>query len=273
MLIFYSSLVTFLEPELRICYYFLVYREKGAVFNQEDAMKLLQSWGESLSLLRPENLRPFGMVTAKTVLDLYKGMNRPLTSKGNWLLAIGVILLIGFTNLIKMFHLYWLEALLLNSMRYFLFFMFALALRPSVALKSWEYYHGYLKQFWYVMILTIVLGLLQVYLIPLFFIGYMFFLLFFLDTDGSFRAAPMAVRNGFLMLLYNIPICVVVYAALGVINVLLFYLIAFALGYFGGLTIAAFLYVLFVPIEVAIITNLYIKFMHSQSFLYFKQPE
>lgn len=236
-------------------------------------MKIIQSWKDSLALLRPANLKPFAMVTAKTVLDVYKGINRPLTSRGNWILAAIVISLIGFTNVIKTLHLYWLEALLLNSMRYFLFFMFTLALRPSVDIKNWDYYYRYIQRFWYIMLLTIVLGLLHVYLIPLVFIGYMFFLLFFLDTDGSYQAIGLSIRNACLMVLYNLPLCLILFGTVGIINVFLFYLIAFALGYFGGLTIAAFLYIFFVPIEVALITNLYIKFMHGQSALYFKQPE
>ena len=213
------------------------------------------------------------MVTAKAVLDLFKRMNKPFTSRGNWILVIGVVLLVGFTNIIKLFHLYWLEALLLNSMRYFLVFMSTLALRPSVALKDAAYYKHYLYEFFYIILLTVTLGLIQIYILPLIFIWYLFFLLFFLDTDGTWASLISAMRNGFRMLMYNLPLCVVVYAALGCINIVLFYLVAFALSYFGGLTIAGFLYVLFVPIEIALVTNLYIKLLHGQPSLYFKQPE
>ncbi len=236
-------------------------------------MNIIQSWKESLSLLKPENLKPFVLVTVKTVLDIYKSINKPLSSRGNWFLLGAVAVLVILTNGLKLFHLFWLEAALLNSIRYALIFVFALALRPSIGQKGWDYFYENIQKFWYILVAMILLGLSGAYIIPFFFVWYLFFLFALFDTHGTANESLRAVRTSFVMLLYNFPLCAVVYAVIGVMNIVLYYFIAFVLGYFGGLTIAVFLCILFVPIEVALIANLYIKFIHGQPSLYFKQPE
>ncbi len=236
-------------------------------------MNLMQSWKESVGLLMPQNLKPFLLVTAKTVLDVYKSINKPLTSKGNWIVALVLVVLIGLTNVIKMFHLFLIEAILLNGMLHFLFFIFLLGMRPSVDVKNWNYFERYLKKYWYLFIITIALGISHVYIIPFIFIAYLLFLLFAFDSHGSGQEIIIAIKNSFKMIVFNFPVFFILFGVLGIINLILYFLVAFALGYFGGLTIASILYIIFVPIEVAFITNLYIKFLHGQPSLYFKQPE
>ncbi len=238
---------------------------------------LIQSWKESLRLLEMQNLKSFLLVVVKTFTDVYREINKPLASRGNWVLLVALGLLIGLTNVIKLLHLFWVEAILLNGMLHFLFFFFALAMRPSVALKDWSYFRSYTERFWVLLVLTLILGVSQIYVIPIaglfIFIMYMFFLLFSFDTHGSMNELIRSMQNSFIMVLYNLPICAVLWGVLAVINFILYELVGFALGYFGGLTIAAILYILVVPIEVAFITNLYIMFVHSQSSLYFPQPK
>ena len=236
-------------------------------------MNLIQSWKESLRLLKQENLKPFVLVTIKAVVDIYKSINKPLTSRGNWLLLGIVAALVILTNVIKLLHLFWLEAFLLNSIRDTLIFVFALALRPSIGQKGWSYFYEYIEKFWYILAIMILLGLCGVYVIPLFFVWYLFFLFAVFDTHGTAQQVMGAVRTSLIMVVYNLPLCLIVYAVIGIINIVLYYLIAFVLGYFGGLTIAVFLCILFVPMDVALIANLYIKFIHGQPSLYFKQPE
>jgi hypothetical protein len=251
----------------------LVSLNKKGVINKRNAMNIIQSWKESLRLLKPENLKPFVLVTAKAVLDMYKSINKPLSSQGNWFLLGVVAALVIITNVIKLFHLFWVEAFLLNSIRYAIVFVFALALRPSIGKKGWSYFYENIEKFWYILVVMILLGLCGAYIIPFFFVWYLFFLFAIFDTHGTAKELIGAARTSFVMLLYNFPICAVAYAVIGVINIVLYYFIAFVLGYFGGLTIAVFLCILFVPIEVALIANLYIKFIHGQPSLYFKQPE
>lgn len=236
-------------------------------------MNILHSWKESLGLLWPHKLRPFLMVTAKTVLDIYRALNKPLTSRGNWIVVALLALLIGLTNVIKMFHLFFVEELLLNSMLHFLVFIFALEIRPSVARKDEAYFVAYIKERWYLLVLTILLGVLPVYYIPLSFIWYMLFLFFALDTKGSVSELMFALKSSVKMLVYNLPLFVVIWAVVGLITVIMNFFVAFALYYFGGLTFAFILYILFVPIQIALIDNVYVKLLHDQPSLYFKQPE
>lgn len=236
-------------------------------------MNLIQSWKESLRLLEPQNLKSFLLVTVKAFLDVYRTINRPLASRGNWV-ALGVIVILIFlTNIIKVFQWFALEALVLSAILHFLFFVAILAMRPSTALKDWDYFYAYMSRFWVLLIITVFLGLSRLYIIPLSFITYMFFLLFAFDTRGSIGEMLIALRNGLLMMIYNLPICVLLWGVLALVNLALYSLVGLALGYFGGLTVAVFLYIVFVPIEIAFITNLYIKFVHSQSSLYFSQPQ
>ncbi len=240
---------------------------KGIIVN------LILSWKESLRLLEKQNLKSFLLVTVKTVVDVYKEINKPLASRGNWILLVVIGLLIGATNVIQMLHLFLVGALVSNGMKHFLFFIFCLAMRPSVDIKDWSYFRSYGERFWGLLVLTILLGISHIYIVPFVFIIYIFFLLFAFDTHGTINELLRSLQNGFMMVLYNLPICFILYLVLLIINFILYHLVAFALGYFGGLTIAAILYILFVPIEVALMSNLYIKLVHSQSSLYFSQPK
>lgn len=237
------------------------------------SVNIIQSWKESLRLLEVQNLKAFFMVNVKTILDVYKEINKPLASRGNWILLAAIVVLIVLTNVLKMFHLFGIEAMIQNGMLHFLFFIFCLAMRPSVALKDMDYFRSYSERFWMVMVLTVVLGLTHIYIIPLTFLIYILSLFFAFDTHGSVNELAVSLRNGFMMTLYNLPIFLILEGLIRIINFILFYLVGFALGNFGGLTLIVILYILIVPIEVAFISNLYIKFVHSQSSLYFPQPK
>lgn len=236
-------------------------------------MNIVQTWKESLALLKPQNLKPFLLVTVKTILDVYRTLNTPFTTMGYWILGIGVVSLIVITNVVKFFNMFWLDEIMLNSMRYSCVFMFALAMRPSVGQKTVAYFSDYIKRFWYIWVGMIVCGLAYVYVIPFTFMFSVLFLLAAFDTKGSVGELFFALRTAFMMLLYNAPLFALLYAVLSIVNIFIYYFIGFALGFFGGLTLAALLYIVFVPIEVALITNLYIKCIHGQPSLYFKQPE
>ena len=239
-------------------------------------MNLIQSWKESLRLFERQNLKSFLMVTVKAFVDVYGVINRPLTSWGNWA-ALGVIIcLVLLTNFIKMLHLVGFAGIVLNVIFHFLFFIFCLAMRPSTDIKDLNYFRSYLKRYWIFLAGMIVLGFVRVHFVsvPLIFIWYVFSVLFAFDSRSAAGDSLRALQNGFRMVIYNLPICAVLWLIFKIINdFILSYCIAFTLEYFGGLTMAAILYIFFVPIEVALITNLYIKFVHSQSSLYFPQPK
>lgn len=247
--------------------------EKRSFLGKGVVVNFIQSWKESVRLFERQNLKSFLMVTAKTFLDVYGAINRPFTGWGNWI-SLGIIVtLVLLTNVIKMLHLFWVEAIILNSMLHFFFFIFCLAMRPSTDIKDMAYFRSYIERFWLLLVVAILLGISRVYVVPFVFIWYIFSLLFAFDSGSSLNDLLRSFQNGFVMVLYNLPVCVALWAVLAVLNVVLYYFIGFALGYFGGLTMAAILYIFFVPIEVALITNLYIKFLHGQSSLYFPQPK
>lgn len=234
-------------------------------------MKLMQSWKKSLQLLHPAQLKPFLLVTLKTVFHVYEDMNRPLTSRGNWILAGILVVLIGLTNIIKAWYLFWFGGLLLNAIRYFLFFIYALGLRPSVGLKDREYFFKYIDRFKYALIATILLGLTPIFAIPFLLQWYIFFLLFLFDSNGTFQEALKAKGRATKLLLYNLPLCAALEIVLRLIGYTLSKLVAFSLYYWGGLALAVIMYLIVIPIEVALICNVYIKLFHDQPDVYLDQ--
>lgn len=240
-------------------------------------MNLIQSWKNSLELLVPKNLKTFLLVTGKTILDVYASLDKPLTSRGNWIAVIILVTLIGLTNIIKTFRLFMLESIILNGILHLFFFLFLLKMRSSIGIKNRDYFEQYVRKYWYFLLISLLFGISYLYAIPFFgnivFLLYMLFLLFTFDSDGSSIQLIIAFKNSVRMLLYNFPIFLVLLGILSIINVILSFLIYFAIHYFGGLTIALLLYILVVPIQIALISNLYIKFIHAQPSLYFNQPE
>lgn len=236
-------------------------------------MNIGKSWKDAIDFLKPHNLKPFLMVTAKTIFDVYRSINHPLTARGNWVVILILVILVGFTNIIKKFHLFFLSTIMLNGIHYFLFFMFVLGMRPSVGLKDRAYFEYYITKYWYLLVATLLFGIVCVDVIPFAFIVYILFLLFAFDSEGTSAQLLMAARNSGKMVLYNFPVFCLFFVAYILLELLLYGFVAFALGYFGGLTIATLLYILCVPLEIACLTNLYIKFLHSQPTLYFSQPE
>ncbi len=215
------------------------------------------------------------MVTAKTVLDVYHRINldHPLTIRGNWMVAIGLVALIILTNVINFLHLIWLEELMLNTVLHTMYFFACLAVRPSVAIKDRNYYRVYVMRYWYLLLLGVVLGNTYFFAIPFAFIFYIFFILFAFDGGGSFKATVGAVRNAAVMLYYNAPLSLALYVAVSLLTLMLQSAVFFAWSLWGGLTIAIILYLLFVPIEIALITNVYVKRLHDQPLFYFTQPQ
>lgn len=234
-------------------------------------MNSIQSWKDSMKLLQLQNLKPFLMVTGKAVFDVYHRMNHPLSTRGNWFLGIALVVLIVLTNVINFFQFIWLEVLLLNTTLHTIYFICCLSLRPSVAIKDKAYFIEYLTRYWYLLVLGIVLGNTYVFFIPLMFIFYMFFLLFAFDSGGTVKGLVRALRNAVAMLYYNAPLSIVLYAAVSLLTLALHSLVFFAWSLWGGLTITIILYLIFVPIEVALITNVYIKRLHDQPQFYFDQ--
>lgn len=236
-------------------------------------MELMQKWKNSLQLLHPKQLKPFLMVTGKTITSIYADLNKPLSSRGNWELAGVVLFLIILSNLIQ--NVFWLESLILNVVRHFLFFVFVLSIRPSVSRKDQAYYFEYLNRFKYVLIATLLLGILPpffpVFAIPFVFLWWIFFLLFLFDSSGSFKSVLRAKAQATKLFVYNLPICILLEIVKDILGYLLLdKFVGWAIGW-GGLTLAIIVYMIVVPIVVALICNFYIKKFHDEPEAYLNQ--
>lgn len=235
-------------------------------------MNIISSWKHSLQFLKPDHLKTFMLITLKTITDTYKSMNSPLPAGGNWFLAGILVLCISLTNIIKYLNLFGLQEVLINGTLFFIYFMFCLGMRSSVGVKDKEYFIAYLRSFWGLLVVTILLGLTPIFIIPLLFITYIFFLLFSFDTSGTMQGIMRAGRNSMVMVIYNLPIILLVYIGLSIINLVMYGLVAFSLGNWGGLTMVIIVYAVFVPIEIAVLSNVYIRRLNDQPELYFVQP-
>ncbi len=231
-------------------------------------------WKESLTFFQMENLTPFLLVTAKSIVEAYKNINLTLSKKGKGLLLIGIVIaLIFLNNALKYLGLFPLISIILNGIKYFLIILFTLELRPSVDRKDWAYYSEYISKYRYMLSVIVLLGVLGFDCAPILRIWFLLLLLAGFDSGATLEGFKRAFRISFYMLLYNLPVVIAAYIVVALVNIALFYLIGFSLSYFGGLTLAAFMYLIFIPIEVALVTNLYIKFLHTKPSLYFEQPE
>ncbi len=234
-------------------------------------MNLMQAWRDSLKLFAPQNCKTFALVTVKAVIDAYKLMLQ------YWWLWIGIMLAGGLlTTILKPITFLWFTkvAVLLVAVRHLLFFLLCLAMRPSVGLKTMDYFRQYTLKFWYIILLALAFGIIGMSTVPLFLIFFTFFVLFVFDSDGAFESIGLSVVRAFVMLLYNLPLCFLVYVGLMSVNIVAS-LMALGLSIVlnGGEFLFAFLLYLFlVPIEIGILTNIYIKKLHEQSGLYFRQP-
>ncbi len=238
-------------------------------------MTLLQSWADSLTLLKPKNLQLFVMVTIKSILEAYK-----LYFKYFWwavlllvMCAIApyfvqlqdyVFLNVQYKNLL-FFTSSWLYELL--------FLAVCFATRPSILQKDCSYFRTQFKKivlFWIFM--------------PLFswssatYYGYVFTVLFFADSDGGLKCFLRSLWNAVKMIVFNLPLILLLGGTI------------YFSGWIGGKGLEWFLIAqniflyphfflffnvigaLLLPIGVCTYTNIYIKRLHDQFDLYFKQP-
>lgn len=267
-------------------------------------MYLIRSWQESLTLLLPKNLKLFALVTLNSIIALYK-----LLLRYWW----WVVLLAVFTKIINSTDIPlrgepWSTYRFMHLFLIFLFcyisfllltFVICLSTRPSVAQKDFSYFKSYLPYF-----LSNILFIISFYIVwsfavePLFTIQplpyletflvsplflpaagasvYIFFLLFFLDSDKK----PMQVLFSWLraikMTWYNFPICFVVTISYIFLKGLIDYYV-WSIVLIDPTSFERFPFLngslLLDPIVICIFANIYIKRLHEQFDLYFKQPK
>lgn len=245
-------------------------------------MTLLQSWADSLTLLKPKNLQLFVMVTIKSIIEAYS-----LYVKYFWwlLLAMPLFLFIApdlaaswqnndTQNLARYATLVGMAA----SLYGILFLAACFATRPSILQKDCAYFRTQFKK---IILYWLAWGALRVVLIKyavpfgriLFSVGsvslcspaLIFFVLFFADSDGGLKNIFVSMWNSVKMIIYNFPLICVINLLFSVS--VLFFSYFFYISTLMQIMIGALL----MPIGVCTYANIYIKKLHDQFDLYFKQ--
>ena len=239
-------------------------------------MTLVQSWVDSLTLLKPKNLQLFVMVTIKSIIEAYK-----LYFKYFWwamlLIAMCAVTPFFFQNQDYFFynvqykHVFFLISCWLYEL---LFLAACFSTRPSILQKDSHYFYVQLKRivlFWLFM--------------PIFswssaaYYGYIFTVLFFADSEGGPKSFLLSLWNALKMIVFNVPLLLI----LGGIVYLSGWLGCQCLGwlvlayniplYPQVFLLCNLLGALLLPIGVCIYTNIYIKKLHDQFDLYFNKPQ
>ena len=260
-------------------------------------MTLFQSWADSLTLLKPKNLQLFVMVTIKSIIEAYK-----LYFKYFWWLLI-----IFLASSLGPNFQYTITNYTSFSLLLFFFYAFGVSLfyripllavclitRPSILQKDCSYFCTQFKKnfLWLCMdflisIVTILcfMGIMKA-LPPAHFFQFsilisflslllsffqwsfnVFCVLFFTDTDGGFKNYFLSLWAALKMSIYNLPLICVINACF-FLPIIFFNHVVY-ISPVMKLIIGAFL----MPIGVCTYANIYIKRLHDQFDLYFKQPQ
>jgi hypothetical protein len=236
-------------------------------------MTLVQSWIDSLQLLKPKNLQLFALVTLKSIVEAYK-----LLLKYFWWLFVltlvcGVAVRWNPASFATAHS--WLYQLLL--------FATCLATRPSVAKKDCAYFRAHMFAFVYVAIYLIIW---PPHLWPTAFSPWdIFLILFFLDSERGPKNFLFSMWYALKMIIFNFPLMVILGFLFNVSVYFYSTIYHSIIGYFVvdvqiwakmllfGLMLHNVLAILLIPIGICTYANIYIKKLHDQFDLYFKQPQ
>ncbi len=243
-------------------------------------MTLIQSWIDSLTLLKPKNLQLFIMVTLKSIMEAYK-----LFIKYFWWLIVLLIVLFFIApdyiaalrarDIPNIAHYITLAGL--AYVVYTLSFLsVCFATRPSIEKKNCHYFRGQYQRFiFYWFLWTILFTVLAVKNVPvtsLFIITsysswYIFMVLFFADSTGGLQNLFLSMWHAAKMILFNFPLL----AIMGIV----FHLPVFILNKYIFISplMHHIIGTLLLPIGVCTYANIYIKKLHDQFDLYVTQPQ
>ncbi len=252
-------------------------------------MTLLQSWADSLTLLKPKNLKLFLLVTFKAGIDTYKVLVK------NWLyvflLPFGCCIVPYLVMLIlpllfvehadiKHFsfkHLFdWIyQAVLLVSL---------VASRPSLEQKDGVYFRRHMIYFLPIVLLLIGFpkSIWPTAASPLYFFAFLFFFdspkrISFMIRSASDSDGLMSLFRAIKMIVYNLPLLIIVGFVLNLPWHIVSHHVPMSL-LSAGVTmrqiwiVSDIVAILLAPFIVCLYTNIYIKKLHDQFDLYFKQP-
>jgi hypothetical protein len=239
-------------------------------------MTLVQSWKDSVQLLKPKNLKLFAMVTLKSIIEAYK-----IYLKYFWWMILLVVLCAiapyfiqlqdyAFSN-IQYKHIFFYTSCWLYEL---LFLAACFSTRPSILQKDSNYFVLQFKKiilFWIFM--------------PLFswssatYYGYIFTVLFFADSEGGPKNFLLSLWKALKMIFFNLPLILIVGVAIYVSGLIGIQCLAQLLALYN-IPVYPYLFLfvnllgaLLLPMSICTYTNIYIKRLHDQFDLYFKQPE
>jgi hypothetical protein len=222
-------------------------------------MLLFDSWKDSIAFFERKNMNMFCLVTLKTIQTTYVHIIRYLGIPLCLLLVLDICVPQKYFN---MFHMF------------FFVFMYV-TLRPSVEKKTWHYYkkycvHGICLLAW-LMGIFFVLSKIGYWWWSLITMAVTYAIFFFLDSQPSLKNFIYAHVRAIKMVVYNAPVSIAVGIILMLLWVLYMALIKI-LSYYIAIPLAD-ASMFFMPIEAAVLSNLYIKWFHEQFDLYYVQPK
>jgi hypothetical protein len=194
------------------------------------------------------------MVTIKSIIEAYKIMFR------YWWWLIGLMVIWYFISP-KLCIVHGVDIASRWSYQ-LLFFATCLATRPSIMRKDWEYFRSQIIYFGYI---AAYLLIAPVWLWPVLSPLSIFFILFFLDSAHGPRNFFLSMWYSLKMIIFNYPLLVVMIICFNVPVIIInkvFFPTSMTLNMLAALLL---------PIGVCTYANIYIKKLHDQFDLYFKQ--
>ncbi len=245
-------------------------------------MTLLQSWADSLQLLKPKNLQLFLMVTLKSIIEAYKLYFKYFW----WSIVLVVVLFFIAPDYVVAFRARDMSSIAryieLAGLAYILytlsFLSVCFATRPSIEKKNCHYFRQQFKKvifYWLIWIVVfMILGIKNVRMsvMSLLIVAswswwYIFTVLFFADSAGGLKNLFLSMWHAAKMGLFNFPLLAIMFIALRLpaIMVSKYFFITPIVNHIIG--------TLLLPIGICTFANIYIKRLHDQFDLYVKQPQ
>jgi small-conductance mechanosensitive channel len=132
--------------------------------------------------------------------------------------------------------------------------------RPSILQKNCQYLRA---QFRKIFLYWLLLLPLYMSYSP----WYIFFVLFFADSEGGFKSFLYSMWNALKMIVYNLPLIFIISFCLGIP------VVVFKFIFFVNPLIYSVASVFLMPITVCTYTNIYVKKLHDQFDLYFNRAQ
>lgn len=265
-------------------------------FFKGDIVYLICSWRDSLSLLLPKNFKLFALVTLKSTVETYRIQFRYWWL---WLAPMGLFVVSDLYLEGRMSDflsetgdfptkLDFVRGTVSLAARLWLLLLCCLATRASVGQKNLAYFISYLKSFGLLLVFFFCFKELSFFFLffaptnlvvryltmgwvsgfsPLF----TFYLLFFLDSDGSVGELWRAFARAFKMFLYNLPLSFVLSVVFSIILSFSFVPNMLVMKSEGIMRECLGLFI--VTLLVNVWANIYIKKLHEKPELYFNQPK